>query len=218
VGVNVSWQPSLLDGGAPQLDVSYDGLQRITLDALSWIDYCPGWLSGSDAVFDELASTARWQQRTVTMWDKQLPEPRLTAGWSTTARHAPPVLLEMSTLLSARYDIGFDRVWVNLYRDGNDSVAWHGDRNRHAMTRPMVATVSLGARRKFQLRRRGTTRIEHELTPGVGDLVVMGGECQNEWEHTVPKTAKHVGARMSVTIRHSRPGPDERWLPKPATS
>ena len=168
MSANVSWQPSLLDGGMPALDVSYSGLHRIELDERSWIDYCPSWLSGSDAVFDELAATARWQQRTVTMWDHKVLEPRLTAGWSTTAQGAPPVLLAMCELLSARYDIRFDRVWVNLYRDGNDSVAWHGDRNRHAMTRPMVATVSLGARRKFQLRRRGGSRIEHVLTPGRG--------------------------------------------------
>jgi alkylated DNA repair dioxygenase AlkB len=212
VGANVSWQPSLLDGGEPSIDVSYDGLRRIQLDDRSWIDYCPGWLSGSDAVFDQLASTARWQQRTVMMWDKELPEPRLTAGWSAEADHAPALLTAMCQLLSDRYAIGFDLVWVNLYRDGQDSVAWHGDRNRLAMTRPMVATVSLGARRKFQLRRRGSTTIAHTLTPGVGDLVVMGGECQNEWEHAVPKTARAVGARMSVTIRHSRPASGEKWL------
>jgi alkylated DNA repair dioxygenase AlkB len=212
VGANVSWQPSLLDGGEPSIDVSYDGLTRIQLDERSWIDYCPGWLSGSDAVFDLLASTARWQQRTVTMWDKQLPEPRLTAGWSTEAEHAPAMLTSMCRLLSERYTIGFDRVWVNLYRDGQDSVAWHGDRNRLAMSRPMVATVSLGARRKFQLRRRGTSTIVRTLMPGVGDLVVMGGECQNEWEHTVPKTVRVAGARMSVTIRHSMPAIGERWL------
>jgi alkylated DNA repair dioxygenase AlkB len=212
MGANVSWQPSLLDGGPPSLDVSYDGVRRIDFDERSWIDYCPGWLSGSDAVFDLLDATARWQQRTVTMWDNVLPEPRLTAGWSSDSTKAPPLLREMCELLSARYDIGFDSVWVNLYRDGHDSVAWHGDRNRHAMTRPMVATVSLGARRKFQLRRRGTSRIEHVLMPGVGDLVVMGGECQNEWEHTVPKTARYVGARMSVTIRHSAPARGESWL------
>jgi len=218
VDSNVSWQPSLLDGGTPALDVSYLALHRIALDERSWVDYCPGWLSGSDAVFDLLASTARWQQRTVTMWDKQLPEPRLTAGWSTHGGNAPPLLMQMCDLLSARYAIGFDRVWVNLYRDGRDSVAWHGDRHRLTMSRPMVATVSLGARRKFQLRRRGTSRIVHTLRPGVGDLVVMGGECQNEWEHTVPKTAHHVGARMSVTIRHSRPGVGEKWLERGATS
>jgi alkylated DNA repair dioxygenase AlkB len=202
---DVLWQPSLLDGGDPGLDVSYDGLRRITLDERSWVDYCPGWLSGSDTVFDSLAGEARWQQRTVTMWDKQVLEPRLTAGWSTDAAHVPPLLAQMCRLLSARYAVGFDSVWVNLYRDGQDSVAWHGDRNRLVMDRPMVATVSLGARRRFLLRRRGSSRIEHELRPGAGDLVVMGGECQQEWEHTVPKTARVVGARMAVTIRHSSP-------------
>jgi alkylated DNA repair dioxygenase AlkB len=202
---DLAWQPSLLDGGEPTLDVSYDGLQRIVLDERSWVDYCPGWLSGSDSVFENLASTARWQQRTVTMWEKQVLEPRLTAGWSTDAAHVPPLLAEMCRLLSERYQVGFDSVWVNLYRDGQDSVAWHGDRNRLVMDDPMVATVSLGARRRFLLRERGSSRIAHELRPGAGDLVVMGGACQEEWEHTVPKTAERVGPRMSVTIRHSRP-------------
>lgn len=215
---NVSWQPSLLDGGPPTLDVSFRGLRRIELDEQSWVDYCPGWLAGSDAVFDQLAATAKWQQRTVTMWDHTVPEPRLTAGWSPEDADAPDLLFEMCRLLSVRYEIGFDRVWVNLYRDGRDSVAWHGDRHRHAMTKPMVATVSLGAARSFQLRRRGTTSIAHTLRPGGGDLVVMGGECQNDWEHTVPKTARPVGARMSVTIRHSTPARGERWLDRPATS
>jgi alkylated DNA repair dioxygenase AlkB len=206
VGAQVSWQPSLFDGGEPTLDVSYAGIRRIVLDGRSWVDYCPGWLAGSDSVFEFLAAKAHWQHRTVTMWDRQVLEPRLTAGWSNDSANAPPLLRRMCEELSARYAIGFDSVWVNLYRDGNDSVAWHGDRNRLAMTQPMVATVSLGARRKFQLRRRGTSTIEHTLMPGAGDLVVMGGNCQHDWEHTVPKTARHVGARMSVTIRHSHPG------------
>jgi alkylated DNA repair dioxygenase AlkB len=214
VEANLTWQPSLFDGGTPALDVSYEGLYRLTLDERSWVDYCPGWLSGSDAVFGLLASNARWQQRTVKMWENTVLEPRLTAGWSTDAAGAPPLLLEMCGSLSTRYDITFDRVWVNLYRDGHDSVAWHGDRHRHVVTRPMVATVSLGARRKFQLRRRGTSSIVHTLQPGVGDLVVMGGECQNDWEHCVPKTARQVGARMSVTIRHSQPAAGESWLAK----
>jgi alkylated DNA repair dioxygenase AlkB len=205
VKTDVSWQPSLLDGGEPSIDVSYDGLRRIVLDERSWVDYCPGWLMGSDTVFESLAAEARWQQRMVTMWDKQVLEPRLTAGWSTDAARVPPLLAEICRLLSARYEIGFDSVWVNLYRDGQDSVAWHGDRNRLVMDQPMVATVSLGARRRFLLRRRGSSQIAHRLMPGAGDLVVMGGACQQEWEHTVPKTARPVGARMAVTIRHSRP-------------
>lgn len=216
----MAWQPSLFDGGPLGLDLDYTGLRRIQLDARSWVDYCPGWLSGSDIVFDALAGEARWQQRTVHMYDRVLPEPRLTAGWSTDAEDGtlPPMLREMADALTARYPVEFDRVWVNLYRDGQDSVAWHGDRNRLVMTRPQVATVSLGARRKFLLRPRGTSRALHRLEPGHGDLVVMGGECQAEWEHTVPKTKQPVGARMSVTIRHSAPGPGERWLREPQST
>jgi alkylated DNA repair dioxygenase AlkB len=216
----VDWQPSLFDGGAPAPDMSYAGMQRIVLDEHSWVDYCPGWLDGSDEVFEELAAQARWQQRTVPMYDKQVLEPRLTAGWSTDAADAdtPQVLRTMAAALSRRYEVGFDRIWVNLYRDGADSVAWHGDRNRLVMTRPLVATVSLGSRRRFLLRRRGTTTATHRLEPGHGDLVVMGGRCQSEWEHTVPKTTQRVGPRMSVTIRHSQPGPGERWLKAPTST
>ena len=216
----VDWQPSLFDSGPPALDISARGLQRIVLDEGSWVDYCPGWLSGSDEVFALLADQARWQQRTVHMYDRKVLEPRLTAGWSTDASDtdAPPILCDMAAALSVRYSVAFDRIWVNLYRDGADSVAWHGDRNRLVMTRPLVATVSLGSRRRFLLRPRGKTKALHKLEPGHGDLVVMGGECQAEWEHTVPKTTKPVGARMSVTIRHSRPAPGEHWLREPSSN
>ncbi len=212
---DLAWQPSLLDDGPPAPSASYDGLVRIVLDDRSWVDHCPGWLTGSDEVFARLAASARWQQRTVRMWERTLPEPRLTAGWSTDPSDAetPDVLRAMTATLSRRYSVEFDRVRVNLYRDGRDSVAWHGDRNRLVMTRPVVATVSLGARRTFLLRKRGTGRAAHRIEPGPGDLIVMGGECQAEWEHTVPKTARPVGPRMSVTIRHSQPAPGEAWLP-----
>jgi alkylated DNA repair dioxygenase AlkB len=220
VSAEIDWQPSLFDGGPAALDISYRGLTRIELDERSWVDYCPGWLSGSDEVFGLLADQAHWQQRTVHMYDKKVLEPRLTAGWSTDAADtdAPPVLCDMAGALSARYGVGFDRIWVNLYRDGADSVAWHGDRNRLVMTKPLVATVSLGSRRRFLLRPRGTSKAVHRLEPGHGDLVVMGGECQAEWEHTVPKTRQRVGARMSVTIRHSQPAAGEQWLREPGST
>jgi alkylated DNA repair dioxygenase AlkB len=216
----LDWQPSLFDGGAPSLDVSYAGIERLQLDEHSWVDYCPGWLAGSDDVFAGLAQEARWQQRTVHMDDREVLEPRLTAGWSAEAAGAdtPGVLRDMAGALSQRYGVDFDRIWVNLYRNGADSVAWHGDRNRLVMTRPLVATVSLGARRRFLLRRRGTTSATHRLEPGHGDLVVMGGRCQSEWEHTVPKTVQRVGPRMSVTIRHSEPAPGERRLAAPRST
>jgi len=220
VRAEVAWQPSLFDGGPVAVDEDYWGLRRIVLDEQSWVDYCPNWLSGSDHVFAELAGDARWQQRTRHMYDRRVLEPRLTAGWSTDAGDGgtPDVLRRMAKALSERYPVEFDRVWVNLYRDGADSVAWHGDRNRLVMTGPIVATVSLGARRRFLLRPRGTSRAVHRLQPGHGDLVVMGGACQAEWEHTVPKTARPVGARMSVTIRHSQPGSGQRWLTEPSST
>jgi alkylated DNA repair dioxygenase AlkB len=153
------------------------------------------------------------------MYDRIVDVPRLVAFYAEGDALPDPALDAARRVLDAHYAAelgeGFATAGLCHYRDGRDSVAWHGDRHRHAMTRPMVATVSLGARRKFQLRRRATSRIVHTLLPGVGDLVVMGGECQNEWEHTVPKTARHVGARMSVTIRHSQPGAGETWLKRP---
>ena len=149
------------------------------------------------------------------MWERSVPEPRLTAGWSTEVAgdDVPAPLREVAAALSGHYDVAFDRIWVNLYRDGRDSVAWHGDRNQHTHVNPLVATVSLGARRRFLLRPRGG-RTAVELRPGHGDLVVMGGACQHEWEHTVPKEAGVAGPRMSITLRHSRAGCPEPGSPE----
>lgn len=202
----LAWQQSLFDGGAPRLDASFAGLERLQLDESSWIDYCPSWLAGADGLFAELLGAADWGQRQVRMYDRLVLEPRLTARFCTDVddESTPGALVEITQKLSRRYDVRLDRVWVNLYRDGADSVAWHGDRNAKVHRNPLVATVSLGARRRFQLRPKGTTKVAHTLYPGHGDLVVMGGACQHDWEHTVPKVAKAPGARMSVTIRHSR--------------
>jgi alkylated DNA repair dioxygenase AlkB len=200
----VALQGSLFGGGRPRPDETFAGLRRSALDDRSWVDYAPGWLHGSDELFTELLATGRFTQRTVRMYDRSVPEPRLTAGWSTEvgSQDVPEALRAVSGVLSGRYGVAFDRIWVNLYRHGRDSVAWHGDRNRHTHRNPLVATVSLGARRRFLLRPLGG-RPQLELRPGHGDLVVMGGACQHEWEHTVPKEAGAVGPRMSITLRHS---------------
>ena len=201
---DLSWQGSLLDDGPAQVDVSFQDLRRVQLDDTSWIDVAPGWLRGSDGLFAELVQSGRWGQREVHMYEKKVIEPRLTAGWDTDVDGAqmPAALRAISASLSDRYGVTFDRIWVNLYRDGRDSVAWHGDRNRHTHQNPLVGTVSLGSRRRFLLRPRGG-KTAHELRLGHGDLVVMGGACQHDWEHTVPKEARARGPRISVTLRHS---------------
>ena len=216
----MAFQPSLLDSeAAPAIDVSYEGVVRHALDETSWVDYCPGWLRGADALFGLLLEAGSWEQRTRHMYDGRVLEPRLTAGWPVEGgADVPPALPEMCASLSERYGVTFDRVWVNLYRDGRDSVAWHPDRNGRVHRNPLVATVSLGARRKFQLRPRGGGRIALTLEPGCGDLVVMGGACQHDWEHAVPKERRVTGARMSVTLRHTAhldaPGTGTEPLPE----
>jgi alkylated DNA repair dioxygenase AlkB len=213
----LAWQASLLDDGPPAADVAFSNLRRLELDDRSWVDFAPSWLTGSDELFALLLQTGCWQQREVLMYDRRVLEPRLTAGWSTDVDAVPPALRNLAEALSMRYSVTFDRIWVNLYRDGKDSVAWHGDRNRLVMSRPLVATVSLGARRRFLLRRTGSSRAAHELRPGHGDLVVMGGACQSEWEHTVPKQGGAAGPRMSVTLRHAQPAAGQRWLQEPSS-
>jgi alkylated DNA repair dioxygenase AlkB len=209
----VSWQRSLfdpygepvgVDGGRP--DLSFDRLIRHRLDDWSWVDEVPGWLADHAEMFELLLWHAPWQQRERWMYERRVLEPRMVAAWSGEALASlPPRLEQVRAVLSERYGVEFDSVLVNLYRDGRDGVAWHGDSIRLTMTHPLVATVSLGERRRFLLRRGRSGRPSQRFIPGEGDLLVMGGACQHEWQHTVPKAAR-AGARMSVTLRHSRPG------------
>ncbi|MDP9406616.1 MAG: alpha-ketoglutarate-dependent dioxygenase AlkB [Actinomycetota bacterium] len=197
-------QASLFGAGEPEVDHGLTGLVRHDLDERSWVDHVPGWLSGDDTLFAELERSAPWRQRQRQMWDTVVEEPRLVALYYD-LRALPPVLDEARRLLSARYKVGLDSCLVNLYRDGRDSVAWHGDTVRKRLPEAVVVTISLGARRAFHVRPRGGGGTVLTLHPGAGDLVVMGGRMQHEWEHTVPKTARVAGPRMSVTMRHSRP-------------
>jgi len=194
-------QGSLLGAVEPAVDAAFAGLRRVHLDSTTWVDHAPGWLRGDQIVFDELHAALDWRQRTVTMYERRLPEPRLTAWWTVGGAAEPlPVLGHARTLLSVRYGEAFDSIGFNCYRHGADSVAWHGDRHRHTVANPVVAIVSAGAARPFRLRPRGGGR-SHVFGLGNGDLFVMGGACQQDWEHTVPKV-RHAGPRLSITFRH----------------
>jgi alkylated DNA repair dioxygenase AlkB len=200
---HVFWQTSLLGGMAPTFDAEFRELRRCPLDATTWVDHAPGWLSGSDQLFDELAACLPFRQRTgVRMYDRIVDEPRLSAWWRVESGEPEPVpiLRDVRLLLAERYAEPFDSIGFNLYRDGDDSVAWHGDRHRHVVTNPVVAIVSLGAPRPLRLRPRGGGR-SLSWNLGNGDLFVMGGACQHDWEHTVPKVRVTTGPRMSVTFR-----------------
>jgi alkylated DNA repair dioxygenase AlkB len=196
------FQPSLFNREAAAFDRSFARLTRLALDARSWIDHAPGWLAGSDGLFEELLGSRGWGQRTRRMYERRLPEPRLTSHWTSASGEPlrPELLEELRRCLGARYGVTFDSVGFNLYRDGRDSVAWHGDRIRKEIAEPVVALVSLGEPRKFLVRPHGGGR-SIAFTLGRGDLLVTGGRAQRDWEHSVPKVSR-AGPRISLAFRH----------------
>jgi len=198
------WQPSLLDAAvAPSVDEAFSSSERVALDPESWVDYAPGWVAGADVLFAELLAATDWGQRTRTMFDKRVVEPRLTSHWRASSGDPldPPVLEEMRRLISMRYGVELDSMGMNLYRDGRDSVAWHGDRIAREIAEPIVALVSLGHPRKFLLRPNGGGR-SRPFDLGRGDLLVTGGRTQRLWQHSVPKVAHAAGPRISLAFRH----------------
>jgi alkylated DNA repair dioxygenase AlkB len=181
------------------------GVHRLELDERSWVDVSRGWYPDHAGLFSALLDAAPWQQRQRHMYEQRVLEPRLVASWAgDTLADLPRPLREIRTAVSRHYAADFDSVLVNLYRDGRDGVAWHGDTVRHRLDEAVVVTVALGERRRFLLRPGISGPPAHTLLSGEGDLVVMGGRCQHEWQHTVPKAAR-AGARMSITLRHSLP-------------
>ncbi len=201
--VDLIWQQCLFAFEEPSVDRDFAAVTRTWLDAESWVDYAPRWMHGADRVFAELIAVLPWQQRQVTMYDRRLPEPRLTAWWSTSAPDAEvlPVLADARHVLTDHYARPFDSIGFNLYRDGHDSVAWHGDRERYDLEDPTVVIVSTGQPRPFHLRPRGGGA-SRSWQLGHGDLFVMGGSCQHDWEHCVPKVAA-TGPRLSIMFRHN---------------
>jgi len=200
----VTWQADLFGGEPPVPDRSFSTLLKHRLDATAWVDHAPGWLHGADTLFADLLEHAPWATEQQEVYGRVMDAPRLIARWQyqpgTFA--LPPALESMRAALEDRYERHFDQVNANLYRDGRDSVAWHGDRIARTVHHPLVCTVSLGHPRRFYLRPRGGPT-QFRLTLCRGDLVVMGGTSQRTWQHTVPKVAS-AGPRISIAFRHSR--------------
>jgi alkylated DNA repair dioxygenase AlkB len=198
---DLAWQPSLFDGGTVGFDVNFGGVERRELADDAWVDHQTGWCHGSDELFARLLAETPWQGRTVPMYDRMVVEPRLTHRWVLPDAPPPGELQAMARVLSDRYGLAFTQVGVNLYRDGADSVAWHGDRVARELPEAVVALVSLGATRPFRLRPAGGGP-SVLFRPGPGDLLVMGGSCQRTWQHSVPK-CRDAGPRISVQFRHA---------------
>lgn len=203
----VAYQPSMLDldQQGPSLGPLDGHLVRQELSHGAWVDFLPGWVHGSDGVLRTLLDQVDWRSERRRMYDGQVDVPRLLRWYGEGAALPHPVLTAARDRLGAHYaaELGdpFVTAGLCLYRDGRDSVAWHGDtQGRSAHSDTMVAIVSVGSARPLLLRPRGGgASLRFPL--GHGDLIVMGGSCQRSWEHAVPKTAKRVGPRVSVQFR-----------------
>jgi alkylated DNA repair dioxygenase AlkB len=210
------FQGSLLDGEASPEVGELDGtVQRTELTRGAWVDVRRGWLSGADDLFLRLQGDVPWRAERREMYDRVVDVPRLICFYGDGEALPDPVLTAARDALTAHYatELGepFTTAGLCYYRDGRDSVAWHGDRiGRGRLENTMVAILSLGEHRRLSLRPQAVEHRDGEpaearqqigFTVGHGDLLVMGGSCQRTWEHAVLKTARPVGPRISVQFR-----------------
>ena len=181
--------------GPPDFDRRFGTLAREELGLGAWLDRQPAWVANHQALFDELARDLPWRAESRPMYTRVVQVPRLLARID-----GHPLIEEMRVALSEHYGEDFVRTTAALYRDGNDSVAFHGDTTARDMLQATVATVSLGFPRKFLLKpTEGGKSQAYAL--GGGDLVVMGGTCQRTWRHAIPKVTSDVGPRIAVMFR-----------------
>jgi len=166
------------------------------LDNNSWITYVRGFLIGHTALMRQLGTVDGWEQRRRWMYNRKVDEPRLTREFRDLAT-APPLLIEIAAALSVYCGVAYDGIWMNWYRDNQDSTAWHTDRPANNPATAVVPVLSLGATRRFLIRPISGGR-STVFVPAGGDLIIMQGRCQRDWQHCAPKQQTPAGPRMSL--------------------
>ena len=204
--MQLAHQPSMWDlAEEPGLTPLAGRVVRHALSNGAWVDHLPGWITGSESVLEVLLGDIGWRADRRQMYEREVAVPRLLRWYGGDETLPHPLLTEARAALNRHYGAELGERFVSagmcLYRDGRDSVAWHGDRiGRGRSADTMVAIVSFGSPLPLMLRPvGGGDSLRFPL--GHGDLVVMGGSCQRTWEHCIPKTAKPVGPRVSVQFR-----------------
>jgi alkylated DNA repair dioxygenase AlkB len=187
------------------LDTSFATAKRIAIDAHSWVEVVPGWMSGSRILLERLTTAVPWKQHDRQLFDQTFREPRMTAEYRNLRTVPDKALLDAASVLSQHYGVEYDSLWLNLYRDGQDSTGWHRDRFSCRRPECIVPVLTLGATRRFLIKpRAGGNSIAFK--PGSGDLIVMGGRAQEDWVHSVPKDAKVAEPRISVNFQSTAQG------------
>lgn len=179
------------------------------------LDYRPGWIepARADSLFTTLQREVAWEARALTMFGRVIEQPRRIAfqgddgvvyRYSNDDYHAAPwhpAVAALRDRLEDDYGTPFNSVLLNLYRDGRDGMGWHADDEPELGDRPMIASISLGAVRRFVLRSRAGPARKIDLALAPGSLLLMAGDLQQRWQHQVPKTARPVGPRINLTFR-----------------
>jgi alkylated DNA repair dioxygenase AlkB len=182
------------------IDTSFATAKRVELDSHSWIEAVPAWISGAHLLFDRMRKVVLWREHDRKMFDQIVREPRMTATYRSLNEVPDVGLLEAVRALSDHYGVVYDSIWMNLYRDGQDSTAWHRDYHSCRRAECIVPVLSLGATRKFLIKPRNGGR-SIVFRPGSGDLIVMGGRSQQDWVHAVPKEPGITEARISLNFQ-----------------
>lgn len=189
-----------------------DAFERLELGDGAWVDVARGWLPDADALFTHLHDNVAWQTSRLYRYDHFVEENRLSAGWRRGTPLPHPALADATRALQQSYRVHFESFGMMLYRDGRDGQAFHRDTDMKWLDDTVIAILSLGARRPWLLRPR-TNRYDHsagrgathDLAPGPGDLLVMGGRTQADWEHSVAYLGRQpVGPRISIQWRYAR--------------
>ncbi len=171
-------------------------------------------IAESTELLATLKKQSSWHQPEIRIFGKTVLSPRLAvwygdgdavyqySGLINQPVPWTPALLAVRQQVSEHCQIGFNSVLLNYYRDGNDSMGWHSDDEAELGTDPVISSLSLGAERVFLLRHRQAKKQRSVRIPlQSGDLLVMAGQTQRFWKHSISKTTKAVGARINLTFR-----------------
>jgi alkylated DNA repair dioxygenase AlkB len=188
--------------GSLAIDATFATARRIALDAHSWIELVPDWVDGAGVLFESLARAVLWQQHYRHLFDQRFLEPRLTAQYRDLCEAPHEALMDAAVALSRRYSVSYDSLWLNFYRDGRDSTGWHRDHFSCRLPECVVPVLTLGAARRFLIKPRSGGR-SIAFTPRSGDLIAMGGRCQQDWLHGLPKAPQIREPRISVNFQSS---------------
>lgn len=187
-------------------------LMRSELTPHSWVDYRHRWRSSveTEPLLGHLLTALPFEQHSVSLFGRSVPQPRLISwcgtepyrysGLTLPPRPTPKSLTKLLTAVNSEARVEFNHVLLNLYRTGQDSMGMHADNEPELGPEPTVATFTLGATRRFVLRARNSSH-QAEYLLGDGSLLIMGGRCQTEYTHGIPKTRQPVGLRLSLTFR-----------------